>query len=558
MRRSIAPTFLALSLALAGCASSGPRPVAALPPVSAPSAAPRLVVAISVDQLSADLFAQYRTRFTAGLARLQQGAVFPAGFQSHAATETCPGHSTLLTGAHPSRTGIIANNWFDPGLARADKRVYCAEDEREPASTSGSPVVSAYHLKVPTLGERMKSRWPESRNVAVSAKDRAVIMMGGHAIDEGYWWKGGAFVTLAGRALRPLVESENTALAARIKKGEPAFAVPAWCAAHEREVKAGSATVGTGHFLMEPGKEPQFRVSPRMDAATADLAIGLTDDMQLGQGSAPDILSVSFSATDYIGHATGTEGVEMCIQLAELDRSVGRLLDHLDARGIDYVVVLSADHGGLDLPERLAEQALPQAARADRALLPAALAKVVTARTGISTSDPLIYADGPFGDYYLSHGLSSVQKAQVLAALVPLLKAHSQVAAVFTATELAEAPLPVGSPQDWSLKDRARASFDPLRSGDVVVLLDRAVVPIPDPSPGYTATHGSPWDYDRRVPLVFWRKGVPGMEQPAPVETVDIAPTLAALLGLSVPEGAFDGRCLDIDGSAANSCAGPK
>ncbi len=554
MRRSLAPAIVALSLALAGCASTKSAPVASAPP----TAPPRLIVAIAVDQFSADLFAEYRNHFTAGLARLQQGAVFPSGYQSHAATETCPGHSTLLTGAHPSRTGIIANNWFDPGLTRADKKVYCAEDERDPASTSGNPVVSAVHLKVPTLGERMKAVWPTSRNVAVSAKDRAVIMMGGHFIDEAYWWKNGAFVTLAGQALAPAVTIENTVLTMRIKRGEAGYAVPAWCAAREREVKAGPASVGTGHFAMEPGKEPQFRVSPRMDAATADLAIGLTDAMNLGRSAAPDILSVSFSATDYVGHATGTEGVEMCIQLAELDRSIGRLLDHLDLRGIDYAVMLSADHGGLDLPERLAAQAVPQATRADRALLAGALAKAVSQQTGIATPDPLIYADGPFGDYYLSHRLSSVQKAQVLAALVPMLKAHPQVAAVFTATELAEAPLPVGSPQDWSLKDRARASFDPVRSGDLVVLLDRAVVPITDPSPGYVATHGSAWDYDRRVPILFWRKGVPGLEQPAPVETVDIAPTLIAMLGLPVPEGAYDGRCLDIDGSAANSCEGPK
>jgi arylsulfatase A-like enzyme len=88
----------------------------------------------------------------------------------------------------------------------------------------------------------------------------------------------------------------------------------------------------------------------------------------------------------------------------------------------------------------------------------------------------------------------------------------------------------------------------------VVSLLKRAAVPIPMVRQGYTATHGSAWDYDRRVPLLFWRRGLAGLEQPAPVETVDIAPTLAALVGLKVPAGAFDGRCLDIDGGPADSC----
>ena len=125
---------------------------------------------------------------------------------------------------------------------------------------------------------------------------------------------------------------------------------------------------------------------------------------------------------------------------------------------------------------------------------------------------------------------------------------------MFTAEELARAPSPTGSPETWSLLDRARASFHPQRSGDAVILLDRAIVPIPKPGPGYTATHGSPWDYDRRVPILFWRKGMTGFEQPSPVETVDIAPTLAALVGLQVPASEFDGRCLDLDAGAGDTC----
>lgn len=557
MRPTFAPLAL-LATALAGCASTPPPAATASAPVEAPAAPPlappKLIVAISVDQFSGDSFAQYRQHYTGGLARLQHGAVFPSAYQAHAATETCPGHSTLLTGVRPNRTGIIANNWFDLGVARADKRIYCAEDPADPASTSRNPVVSPVQLKVPTLGDRMKAANPASRNVAVSAKDRAVMMMGGHSIDEGYWWKNGAFVTLSGRDLAPAAVAENAAAAAVIKAGAPAFPVPAICAPYDRPVIVGKSTIGTGRFQLEPGKADAFRVSPRMDGATFSLALRLVDDMELGRRSAPDLLSVSLSANDYIGHAVGSEGVEMCIQMVALDRMLGDFLAGLDARGLDYMVVLSADHGGLDTPERLAQQALPRATRTDRSLLPAELGRLVTQRTGISVDGPLVYADGPFGDYYVSRSLSSQDKARAVAALVQIFRAHPQVAAVFTAEELAAAPAPVGSPQDWSLRDRARESFDPRRSGDVVVLLDRAVVPIPDPNPGYTATHGSPWDYDRRVPLMFWRKGLPGFEQPAPVETVDIAPTLAAVLGLDVPAGAFDGRCLDIDGSSANTC----
>jgi len=546
MRRPLSAMLCAAALVIAPPLRAEPPPPAAAPP--------RLIVAIAVDQFSADLFARYRQHFTGGLARLLKGAVFPSAYQSHAATETCPGHSTILTGARPARTGIIANSWYDTGLVRADKRIYCAEDESDPASISAQPVVSAVHLMVPTLGEWMKRADGRSRNVAVSAKDRAVMMMGGHQVDEAYWYLKGQFVTLKGRSLAPAATVVNKELAATIARGASVLPAPVWCAPRDREVAAGRATVGRGRFVLPRGDADAFRVSPRMDAATLALAGRLVRDMGLGRGPAPDLLSVSLSATDYIGHAMGNEGLEMCLQMARLDAGLGAFFARLDAAHLDYAVVLTADHGGLDLPERLNQQALPDAGRVDPALSPAALGKSLGAQLGITASGPLVYGDGPFGDLYLSRAIPPAQRERALVVLATLVSAQPQVAAVFAGAQLAPMPLPDGNPQDWSLKQRARASFDPARSGDLVVLLNRGVTPIAQAAPGYVATHGSPWDYDRRVPLLFWRKGIAGFEQPAPVETVDIAPSLAALLGLKVPAGSFDGRCLDLDGGAGDSC----
>ncbi|WP_424773671.1 alkaline phosphatase family protein [Novosphingobium sp.] len=549
MRRLIAPLALSLTAAFALASAQG---LARSSP--APKGPPRLIVAISVDQYSADLFAEYRRNYRHGLARLQQGAVFPSGFQSHAATETCPGHSTLLTGVHPARSGIIANTWFEPGSARGTKPIYCAEDERDPKSSPKDPVVSAWHLKVPTLGEYMKAANPASRNVAVSAKDRAVMMMGGHNIDAAYWWKGAGFVTLGGRELSPAAVRENAAITKVLAKGAGPFKMPEMCRANNQTVAVGKTTVGTGAFALDKAKPDQFRISPRMDAATVDLANGLVDEMGLGKGTATDVLSVSLSATDYIGHATGTEGLEMCIQMAELDKTIGRLLSHLDEKGIDYLVVLSADHGGLDTPERADLQGYPLAVRVDASLSPKVLSTAVVAKAGIALTDaPLVFGEG--GDLYVNRAVKPADRVRVVDALVQIIKANPQVAAVFTNDELAKTPMPSGSPQDWTLKERARASFDPVRSGDVVFMLARGITPIPEPMPGsYIATHGSPWDYDRRVPMLFWRSGMMRFEQPQPVETVDIAPTLAAVLGLRVPDGSFDGRCLDLDSGAGNSC----
>ena len=555
MRCFTAPFVLASALALSACAGTAAKSPQTVAEAPAPVGPPKLIVAISIDQFSADTFAQFRQHYSGRFVRLANGVVFPSGYQSHSATETCPGHSTLLTGVRPNRNGIVANSWFEPDGPRGDKAIYCAEDERDPASSAKNPVVSAFHLKVPTLGDLMKSADPATRNVEVSAKDRAVMMMGGHKIDAAWWWKGGAFVSHKDRAATPAVLAVNAKAAATIKTGAPAMPIPAWCKAADNAVAVRGTTLGTGRFLLEPGKEGGFRVSPRMDSATVDLAIGLTDEMKLGQGSAPDILSVSLSATDYVGHATGVAGAEMCILQNQLDQDLGRLFAHLDAKGIDYMVVLTADHGGLDMPERMDQQAYPKAERVDPALVPENLAKAVAAKTGIAVEGPLVFGDAPMGDLYVSRKLDPAQRGKAIAGLVGILKAHPQVAAVFTGEELAKTPLPSGNPQDWSLKDRARAAYHPGRSGDVVLLLDRTVTPIPEPFPGaYVATHGSAFDYDRRVPILFWRRGMRGFEQPQPVETVDIAPSMAAVLGLKVPDGAFDGRCLDLDGGAGNSC----
>src|SRR5437764_6828345 len=180
-------------------------------------AAPKLLVVISVDQFSANLFDEYRPQFSGGVARLAGGTVFRNGYQSHAATETCPGHSTLLTGDHPSRAGIISNVWIDQKVGRSDVSVYCAEDESVPGTSSITYKVSPKHLLVPTLGELMKAQWPASRTVAVSGKDRAAVMMGGQHPDQGWYWTGAKFDTdLAGVAVPTVVPKVNTAVAAAL------------------------------------------------------------------------------------------------------------------------------------------------------------------------------------------------------------------------------------------------------------------------------------------------------------------------------------------------------
>ncbi|MEG3124619.1 alkaline phosphatase family protein [Sphingomonas sp. GB1N7] len=514
----------------------------------APKGPPKLIVVVSVDQFSADLFGEYRGSYDDGFAKLMQGGVFPSGYQSHAATETCPGHSTITSGYRPAHTGIIANNWVDQAAPRKDKTVYCAEDESVPGTDSSNYTVSDKHLLVPTLGERMKAADPRTRVVSVAGKDRAAVMMGGHKVDELWWWNGKAFVSYAGRITPAVVTRANTAIAAVIAKPQAALPVPANCVPRDKAIALGGGkSVGNGHFDRAAGDAKAFRASPAFDTGIFALAAGLVQDMKLGQGPQTDIITVGASATDYIGHTYGTEGGEMCIQMAELDRNLGGFLDVLDATGVDYEVALTADHGGNDLPEREILSNIPEAQRADVGLAPAVIGKAIGEKLGITT--PLLFGDIPNGDIWISTAITPAQRKAVQAEAIARYKALPQVAAVLTAAEIAATPMPGGAPEKWSLIQKARASFYAPRSGDLIVFLKPRVTPIPNPGGGYVATHGSPYDYDRRVPILFWRKGMTGFEHAAGVETVDIAPTLAHTIGLKVP--GVDGRCLDLKAGGA-------
>jgi predicted AlkP superfamily pyrophosphatase or phosphodiesterase len=529
--------------------------IIAVPAAAQQANPPKLIVALSVDQFSANLFAEYRQHFTGGLRRLSDGIVFPSGYQGHAATETCPGHSTILTGSRPARTGIIANNWFNLGVEREDKNVYCSEDPRIPGSSSEKYTVSTYHLKVPALGDHMKRVDPRSRVAVAAGKDRAAIMMGGYKPDHRWWWTGKEFFAdpATGQPARTggLV---NANVAAALAEPRQPLPLPPLCEAKSRAIPVGGGgkPVGTGRFARDAGDSKAFRASPEIDGATLALAAGMQQEFDLGRGPATDLLIVGLSATDYVGHTYGTEGSEMCLQMLELDRSLGDFFARLDATGVDYVVMLTADHGGVDVPERNREHAIPDAARVDPALSPSNMGKALGAR--LKLKGPVLYGDGAFGDMYIDRKLAPAQRQRALDEAVRSYRAHPQVAEVFTSAQLRAARNPVGPPDTWSLVDRAKASFDPERSGDFVVLLKPRVTPIFDTSRGYVATHGSPWDYDRRVPILFWRKTLRPFEQPLSVETADILPTLASLIGVTIPAGTIDGRCLDLMEGPETSC----
>lgn len=535
----IATLVTALSLPFSAFAQEAEAPEAS------ESVTPRLVVAISVDQLSADIFAQHRENFSGGFARLLSGVVFPSGYQAHSATETCPGHSTILTGAHPGRAGVVGNRWFDMSVAREDTRIYCSEDPTVEGSSSSDYTVSTGNLLVPTLGDLLQRVNEASQIVSVSGKDRAAVMLGGSGADHMYWPGDAGFTTFAGRELPEAVQRINeSAMQAAVSSRVP-LPIPQHCAAYNRAVPIGEGiTVGTHVFSRGPTTDSrEILASPEGDLLTLVLAADLVSELSLGQGETTDLLAIGLSSTDYIGHAYGTHGVEMCVQLTALDTMLGDFFDRLDARGINYVVMLTADHGGLDLPERQVGQAAPRAAR----LLPGfeTLDERLATETGLEA--PIVRADSPFGDFYVDRSVPEGRRAEVIDRAIAMISAHPQVYRVYGRDEIMAQTVTDAPPEHWTVLDRVRANFHPDRSGDFIVVLQPRVTPIPQPFPGaYVATHGSVWDYDRRVPILFWWPGAEQFEQPLGVMTVDIMPTLASLIELDISDVEIDGRCLDL------------
>jgi alkaline phosphatase len=524
---------------------------------AAESPHPQLIVTIVVDQYSSDLFGEYRSMYQPklqGLARLAGGVVFPRGHQGHAATETCPGHSTILTGARPARTGIVANDWQVATLPRMDNgresfAVYCVEKPGEPGSDARKKVVSVDSLLVPTLGDRMKARDPSSRVVAVGGKDRAAVLLGGHDADLTLWWTDEGFATYAGKESSvPQEISGRVNAAVRSSYGQRTVAtLPQRCAAKSQQVEvARGASVGT--LAPIEANSRRWRATPAMDAFTVDAALAAVKALELGKRGSIDLLAVSLSASDYVGHYFGTEGPEMCALQLALDRTVGRLLTALDKARISYVVVLTADHGGLDIPERNRVRGLPAAQRISPDLFPGNVGAAIASELGLE-GDVLLGGNDFANDVYLSADVPAGKRAAVLEAAVRRYSSHPQVEKVFARNELIAASPPTTPVDEWTLLDRAKAGFNPRRSGDLLVLIKPYLtiyLPPRNIETDYIASHGSPWGYDRRVPIVFWWPGIRGFEQPTAVETVDIAPTLASLIGLELPAGEFDGRVLPL------------
>ena len=565
MKNAIRAVLAGLTLAF------GATPVIAADDMKAEP--PKLVILISIDQFSADLFNGFRDGYNTGLKQLSHGIVYSNAFHAHGVTETCAGHAVIATGRHPNATGIIANQWYDQDASLVR---YCTDDEVHVAANAKRPRgVGPGLLEVSTLGDWLKAASPASRVFSVAGKDRAAIMMGGHHPDGAFWFDGkqgfdswGTTREEARGRLSPLLDL-NAKLARRL-----AAPPPAWTYYREscrsREARFPLADGRIFHAHLPPDAAASAPGLPAAsgpalppwlyDSVTIDAALSLLETEGLGRSASTDLLAIGLSGTDMVGHAYGTQGPEMCDQIARLDYQIGRLVKRVEALHIPVVIAVTADHGGGDIPERLSARGYTDAGRLDSAGLLAALNAAVREAIGIDWTalrpaffDPtqLVVVDRD-GRTLADAAL----KRRIADAAVARAREFPGVAGAWTAETLAAREVDMRvSPDLLSVPDRMALSVYPKRSGDV--LLEAGPLKAPAPAmPGlFMMGHSGPSDFNRRVPLLIWWPGASSQERALPIEVADLAPTLAALMG-APPTDEVDGHCIQITELSIN-CGRP-
>lgn len=516
--------WLPLVLGLAACGRGVAPAGSAVPAADAPA----LVVLISVDQLRADLLQRYDRFFTGGFRRLlDQGAVFP-GTHDHAVTETAPGHATLATGVVPARSGIVGNSWMERvGGEWVD--VYNVSDTLSPiVGEPGLAGMSPRNLQRPGLADWMVSANPRANVVSIGGKDRSAILLAGQARGQVYWYSGeaGRFVTsrfytdqypgwverFNEQRLRSYFDTVwvNTAPPEARALARPDHA------AYEAN---GVHTTFPHRFHEQAGPNGQLSRwvgrTPFVDAAVLGLATEAVDQLELGTDEIADFLGVGLAQTDYVGHSFGPLSQEQLDNLLRLDRELGRFFATLDDQvgSGRWVAALSADHGVLTMPEWLAAQGEPghRVTRAERERF------TQLARQAAESAPP-------------------GQVAQAVARAVETLP--------WVADAIPFAELTRTAPRD-SFAVLYRNSYFPGRAtGDLGPLGVEVRLTEGTYMGAATGTgHGSPYLYDRSVPIIFLGAGVRPSRVARTARTIDVAPTLARLAGVRAPRD-LDGRPL--------------
>jgi len=497
---------------------------------------PKLVVVVVVDQFRYDYLTRFRSDYHGGLDRLlSQGADFTNAFYAQVPTVTAVGHSIMLSGAMPAASGIIGNSWYDRAERKLvtsvcdwNMRVVGAPQPAEGAKCTDSDPASPNRFLVTTVGDELKDARPESKVIGISIKARGAILPSGHSADGAFWFDDatGNFVTSSFymEKLPAWAEDFNNQKLPAKYADQKWEGFPKWDFHSVRNLYAKLPASPWGNELIE-----QF----------AEAAI---TGEKLGQRSATDLLTVSFSSNDYVGHAVGPNAPEVRDMAIRTDQLLGKLFDLIEkTSGMkDTVVVLSADHGVAATPEHAEAMHIPggyiyaDAEDAVQSALTHAFGKGEWLIPGAGETSLYLNWD-TVRKTKLASG-EPLEEDDVYRVATGALLATPQlhVSRVYTQEQLAN-----GIAGDFIAQALVNGFYSK-RSGDLNIVFE----------PGYMGgtsgtTHFSPWNYDRHVPVLLMGREIKAGRYDETVQVNDIAPTLATLLDIQTPSGS-SGRVLPI------------
>ena len=494
-----------------------------------PAAPPKLVLAIVIDQFRYDYLLRFRSDYHSGFARLlEKGAVFTDAHYLHAATVTAVGHGTFLTGATPSISGIIANEWYDRESGQTVTSVSDPATKLVGGNTdrAGS---SPRRLLVSTVGDELKIQRGESRVIGISIKDRSAILPAGHMADGAYWYDDHANAWVTSSYYR----GELPDWAKKLNQEQPAarYAGAKWLPFDAKGDSAKpfcSMTKDTGVRFCG-----SIEATPWGNEMIEEFAERALEGENLGHHASTDVLAVSFSSNDYVGHAVGPDDPAVRDISIRTDRLLGKLFDAIDGRigAGNTLVILTADHGVAPVPEVNQARKMP-GGRLNGGELTAKITDALTKRFG--PGKWLLASSG--GMLYFNQDLIRAQKLDP--AEVELVAAESgleqhHIARVYTRSQLVD-----GAVQHDEISRAFSVGFFGQRSGDLFVLQEPYYL--------FEATgtsHGTPYDYDNHVPVIFLGPGIKPGKYSTRIAVNDIAPTLAEILNVEQPSGSI-GRIL--------------
>ncbi|GAL68752.1 alkaline phosphatase PafA [Jejuia pallidilutea] len=516
-------------------------------PISAQEDNPKLVVGIVVDQMRYDYLTRFDKKFGEnGFKRMmREGFNCKNNHFNYVPTYTGPGHASIYTGTTPKYHGIIGNNWYDKDIK---KMVYCAGDTtvNSVGTAAASGLMSPHRMLTTTFADENRLfTQMRGKTIGVSIKDRGAILPAGHSANAAYWFQGGQegnwiSSTFYMDALPKWVNNFNNSKKAEsyIKDWNTFYDIETYTESgadlnnFEGKFKGKETATFPYNLKALSKKNGGFNIlktTPYGNSLTADFALAAIDGEGLGQDNITDVLTVSFSSTDYVGHKFGVNSKEIEDTYIRLDKDLERFFAALDekvGKG-EYVVFLTADHGAIDVPAYLQSAKIP-AGYLDNDARKVLFQKFLTDTYG--TTD--IVEDISNNQIFLNRDMIKaldLDLDDVQEAIVNEQIAYPHISKAYTATTMASVDFTEG------IEALLQKGYNQKRSGDIILVNDPAYI-----SYGKTgSTHGSGLNYDTHVPLLFFGKGIKQGHTYKKTEITDIAPTISALLGISFPNFAI-------------------